>query len=70
METPPLKTDGRGIRHGPCATSATAVKTRNQGVRRILNHMLSIAPWLADTDRAALRHGANWNGLRGALCPF
>src|SRR4051812_5179644 len=31
------------------------IKARNQGVRRIMNHMLGIAPWLSDSDRAALR---------------
>lgn len=25
------------------------------GVRRIMNQMVAIAPWLADSDRAALR---------------
>jgi hypothetical protein len=34
---------------------AEAPKTRNQGARRIMDHMLAIAPWLAETDRAALR---------------
>jgi hypothetical protein len=51
----PLTTDGRGIQHGLYAKSERAVKARNQGVRRIMNHMLAIAPWLADSDRAALR---------------
>jgi hypothetical protein len=51
----PLTTDGRGPQHGLYAKSERALKARNQGVRRILNHMVSIAPWLADTDRAALR---------------
>jgi hypothetical protein len=54
METP-LTTDGRGIQHGLYAKSERAVKARNQSVRRIMNHMLAIAPWLAETDRAALR---------------
>ena len=54
METP-LTTDGRGIQHRLYAKSERAVKARNQGVRRIMKHMLTIAPWLSDTDRAALR---------------
>jgi hypothetical protein len=51
----PLTTDARGVRHGLYAKSERAIKARNQGVRRIMNHMLAIAPWLAETDRAALR---------------
>ncbi len=47
--------DGRGVRHGLYAKSEKSVRARNQGVRRIMNHMLGIAPWLADSDRAALR---------------
>jgi hypothetical protein len=31
------------------------MKARNQGVRRIMNQMLAIAPWLCDSDRPALR---------------
>jgi hypothetical protein len=50
----PLTTDGRGIQHGLYAKSERAVKARNQGVRRIMNRMLAIAPWLADSDRAPL----------------
>jgi hypothetical protein len=50
-----LTADGRGVRHGLYAKSERALKARNQGVRRILNHMLAIAPWLSDSDRAALR---------------
>jgi len=46
---------GALIQHGLYAKSERAVKARNQGVRRIMNHMLAIAPWLADRDRAALR---------------
>ena len=51
----PLTTDRRGIQHRLYAKAERAVKTRNQGVRRIMNQMLAIAPWLADSDRAALR---------------
>jgi hypothetical protein len=50
-----LLTDGRGVRHDLYAKSLKAVKTRNQAVRRIMHQMLAIAPWLADSDRAALR---------------
>jgi hypothetical protein len=50
-----LTTSGRGIQHGLYARSQRAVNARNQGVRRIMNHMLAIAPWLAESDRAALR---------------
>ena len=46
---------GALVQHGMYAKSERAVKARNQGVRRIMNHMLAIAHWLADTDRAALR---------------
>jgi hypothetical protein len=49
METS-LTADGRGVRHGLYAKSEKSVKARNQGVRRILNHMLAIAPWLSDSD--------------------
>ena len=51
----PVTIDGRGIQHGPYARSERAVKARNQGVRRIMNHVLAIAPSLSDSDRAALR---------------
>ena len=51
----PVTIDGRGIEHGLYAKSERAVKARNQGVRRIMNHMLAIAPWLTDSDPAALR---------------
>jgi hypothetical protein len=50
-----LTTDGRGVRQGLYAKSEKAVKARNQGARRILNDMLAIAPWLSESDRAALR---------------
>jgi hypothetical protein len=54
METS-LTADGRGVRHGLYAQSEKALKACNQGVRRIMNHMLAIAPWLSESDRAALR---------------
>jgi hypothetical protein len=37
------------------AKSERAVKARNRGVLRIMHQMLANAPWLADTDRTALR---------------
>lgn len=46
---------GAPIQHGMYATSERAVKARNQGVRRIMNQMCALAPWLADSDRPALR---------------
>jgi len=35
------------------AKSERALKAPNQGLRRIINHMLTIAPSFADADRAA-----------------
>jgi hypothetical protein len=51
---------GALIQHGIYAKSERAVKARNQGVRRIMNQMLAIAPWLSDSDRPALRA---WSAL-------
>jgi hypothetical protein len=51
---------GALIQHGIYAKSERAAKARNQGVRRIMNQMLAIAPWLSDSDRPALRA---WSAL-------
>jgi hypothetical protein len=50
-----LAAGGRGVRHGLYAKSEKSVRARNQGMRRIMNHVLAIAPWLSDSDRQALR---------------
>jgi hypothetical protein len=50
----PLTSDARGIR-GLYAKSERAVEPRNQGVRRIMNQILTVAPWLTDSDRPAFK---------------